>query len=63
MEKLYKRKIKSRAQEMVSKIGLGKNGFQKSLIWVANKFYIRNKAAKAFLKVVEEDMKEHGLLK
>ena len=63
MEKLYKGKIKYRAQEMVSKVGLGKNGIQKSLIWVANKFYIRNKAAKAFLEVVEEDMKKHGLLK
>jgi len=63
MEKQYKSQIKMRAQEIISNMDLGKNGFQRSLIWMANKFYLRNKAAKGFLGLVKDEMSDHKLLK
>lgn len=62
MEKLFTRKIKNRAQEMVSVMNIGKNGVQKSLVWAANRFFLRNKAAKLFLETIKDEMKKHDLL-
>lgn len=63
MEKLYKSKIKYRAQAVINNIGLGKSGFEKSIVGIANRIFLRKKAAKAFLKIVKNDMKNHLLLK
>ncbi len=63
LNKSYKRLIKKRVGNMIGESGLGNNKFQKFMFWMANKFYLRNKAAKSFLDIIKKDMEKHELLK
>lgn len=62
MKNSYEGKFKNRVEEIISKTDLGKNWFQNFLIWLANRFFIRNKLTKAFFKMIKKDMKKHRLL-
>jgi predicted acylesterase/phospholipase RssA len=59
----YQKPIKNRVEDMIAELHIGKNGFQKFMLWLANRFYLRNKAAKSFLNIIKKDMAKHELLK
>jgi hypothetical protein len=62
LERQFKSKLKFRAQKVINNMGFGKSGFERSMIGFANRFFLRKKAAKAFLKVIKNEMNDHSLL-